>query len=164
MTIFEGKTILLYGNTSLHQSLMTITTSSLTVFKLLFYSICFSQPPCQVWCCRCFVTVLQMRCLRLREVGKFAQGGTAGNEEKPWVLGLLALLASGSCDWNLSNAAFPAAPGAGCAVLWEAPGQGSGRPRLRSIPQGWAGHSCRGLICIKVSPTIFGQGEGNYYF
>lgn len=47
--------------------------------------------------------------------------------------------------------------------------QGSGRPSPRSSPQGWAGHSCSGLICIKVSWslvwgrgfTIFRKSEGN---
>lgn len=108
--------------------------SSVIVFKLLLYSICFSQLPCRVWCCRCFVSVLQMRCLRLREVEKFAQGCTSGNEERLWLLGLLALLASGSCDWNLSRAAFPVVPSAGVQSSGRHQALGSGRPRPR---MGW---------------------------
>lgn len=118
--------------------------------------------------------------LRIRQVEKFAQGHTACNE-KPWFLLSPGFFLCHSGLWRLwlkssqplgSHLPSPTLGSISKCAQWLA-GQASEKAQaqaqclrrlLRACFLRRASHGCTGLICIKVSLTIFGLGEGICYF
>lgn len=159
MTISEGKNTL-YGNTSRHQPPMTVTTCLAWSFSNCFYTL-FASHSCLVGFDVAGVSSLFYRwdawgSERLRNLLRAAHLGMrrGSGSWAFWPFWPLDAVTETSLVLHFQL----------CQVLVCSP-LGGTRPWVQEGPVwGWAGHSCSGLICIKVSLIIFGLREGIYYF